>query len=111
MEALGGVHEQAQQRALRALEKDALPMKGMAQTAEWAGKFAVSVSREVLSRRVKLADFYLAANKPDEAKRVLSEITQKVLPHDRLTMSFHDPDGNMVIEAASMVTRAVDFAR
>jgi transcriptional regulator with GAF, ATPase, and Fis domain len=31
----------------------------------------------------------------------LSEIAQKVLPHDRLTMSFHDREGNMVIEAAS----------
>jgi transcriptional regulator with GAF, ATPase, and Fis domain len=31
----------------------------------------------------------------------ISEITQKVLPHDRLTMSFHDHEGTMVIEAAS----------
>jgi transcriptional regulator with GAF, ATPase, and Fis domain len=31
----------------------------------------------------------------------ISEIANKVLPHDRLTMSFHDSEGNMVIEAAS----------
>jgi transcriptional regulator with GAF, ATPase, and Fis domain len=31
----------------------------------------------------------------------ISEIANKVLPHDRLTMSFHDREGNMVIEAAS----------
>ncbi len=31
----------------------------------------------------------------------ISEIANKVLPHDRLTMSFHDHEGNMVVEAAS----------
>jgi transcriptional regulator with GAF, ATPase, and Fis domain len=31
----------------------------------------------------------------------VSEIANKVLAHDRLTMSFHDKDGNMVVEAAS----------
>jgi transcriptional regulator with GAF, ATPase, and Fis domain len=31
----------------------------------------------------------------------LSEITQKVLPHDRLTMTFLDAEGNSVMEAAS----------
>jgi transcriptional regulator with GAF, ATPase, and Fis domain len=31
----------------------------------------------------------------------ISEIAAKMLPHDRLTMSFHDGNGNIVMEAAS----------
>src|SRR5258708_26856012 len=31
----------------------------------------------------------------------VSEIAATVLPHDRLTMSFHDRDGTIVMEAAS----------
>jgi transcriptional regulator with GAF, ATPase, and Fis domain len=42
----------------------------------------------------------IALNIRDVFPRV-SEIAQSVLPHDRLTMSFHDQSGNCVLQAAS----------
>ncbi len=46
----------------------------------------------------------------------VSEIANKMLPHDRLTMMFHDPQGNIVFEAASTdeladLTRIVKSAK
>src|SRR2546428_146523 len=51
--------------------------KGDVAQAEREFKAAADIAPVGSPARLKLADFYLSAQKPDEAKRILSEMTQK----------------------------------
>ena len=82
---LAAVHREA-----RAWDRDEIPLSstltqsgGMVATkldaaqAEREFKAAAEIAPVGSPARMRLADFYLLARKPDEAKRILSEITQK----------------------------------